>query len=413
MAEEKKPTSRVWMWLGAAVVLVVVFFVARSLTRDRLPIHAAPVIRAELVNTVSTNGLVEPVKNYEFHSPLATTVRAVNVEQGARVKAGQLLMQLDDISARARVASAESALRNAEAGNYAIRQGGTLEERQSLSSTITRDQIDLAQKQSELTALQNLQATGAASASEVETSRQRLALAQDTLHTDQARQKTRYSAPEQERASSAVADAEANLAAARAVLNQTTIRAPIDGTVYSVLVGRSDFVEEGKLLLQMADLKDLRVRAYFDEPEIGRLAVGQPIRVVWDARPGKEWHGHIVQVPSTIIAYGTRNVGEVLVAIDPDDNGILLPETHVTVTVTTSSEPNTLTIPREALHSESGKPYVFRVADGSLVRTQITIGTPNLTQVPVTSGLQAGDLVATGSLNGLSLEDGAPVKVVH
>lgn len=413
MAEERKPTSRVWMWLGAAVVLVVVFFVARSLTRDRLPIHAAPVVRTELVNTVSTNGLVEPVKNYEFHSPLATTVRTLDVQQGARVKTGQLLMQLDDINARARVASAESALRNAEAGNDAIRQGGTLEERQSLSSTIARDQMDLAQKQRELTALQNLQATGAASASEVEASRQRLALAQDTLHTDQARQQTRYSAPERERASSAVADAEANLAAAHAVLNQTTMRAPIDGTVYSALVGRSDFVEEGKLLLQMADLKDLRVRAYFDEPEIGRLAVGQSIRVVWEAQPGKEWHGHIVQVPSTIVVYNTRNVGEVLVAIDPDDSGLLLPETHVTVTVTTSREPNTLTIPREALHSENGKPYVFRVVDGDLVRTQIAIGTPNLTQVPVTSGLQEGEIVATGSLNGMSLEDGTPVKVVH
>ena len=162
----------------------------------------------------------------------------------------------------------------------------------------------------------------------------------------------------------------------------------------------------------MADLKNVRVRAYFDEPEIGRLAVGQKIRIVWDARPNREWHGHIVLVPSTIVTYGTRNVGEVLVAIDDPDDG-LLPETHVTVTVTTSSEPNTLTIPREALHSENGKPYVFRVVNDTLVRTQIVIGTPNLTQVPVSSGLNDGDVVATGSLNGLALEEGAPVKVVR
>ena len=412
MAEAGKQTSRVWLWFGACVVLVGVFFVARVLMRDRIPIHAAKAVRAELVNTTPTNGKVEPVKNLEFHSPLATTIRSINVQQGDRVKTGQLLMQLDDVAARARVATAESALRNAQATNEAIHQGGTLEERQSLTSTVTRDQLDVTQKQSQLAALEKLQATGAASASEVEASRQRLSMAQDTLRTDQGRQQTRYSPAEQQRASAAVADAEANLLAARSVLNQTSIHATIDGTVYSIPVGRSDFVEEGKLLLQMADLKKIQVRAYFDEPEIGRLAVGQKIRIVWDARPNREWHGHIAVVPSTVVNYNTRNVGEVLVDIDNADDG-LLPETHVTVTVTTSSEPNTLTIPREALHSENGKPYVFRVVNDDLVRTQITIGTPNLTQVPVTSGLSDGDTVATGSLNGLSLEDGAPVKVVR
>jgi HlyD family secretion protein len=412
MAEEIRQKSRIWLWIGAAGLLVVVFFAARSLTRDRTPVHAAAAVRAELVGTVSTNGLVEPVKPFEYHSPLATTVRAVYVQQGDHVKAGTLIMQLDDANARARAAAAESALRTAEATNDATRQGGTLEERQSLNSNISRSRLDLEQAQRELAALEKLQATGSASASEVSSARQRVSVAEDSLHGYEARQQTRYSPPELERARSAVADAQANLAAARSVLDQTSFRAPIDGTVFAVPIGRFDFVEEGKLLLRMADLKNVRVRAYFDEPEIGRLAVGQKIRVVWDARPGREWHGHIVQVPSTIVSYGTRNVGEVLVAIDDADEG-LMPDTHVTVTVTTSSEPNSLTIPREALHSENGKPYVYRVVSGSLARTAIAIGTPNLTQVPVTSGLNDGDVVATGSTNGMALEDGMPVKVVR
>jgi HlyD family secretion protein len=412
MAEANRQTSRIWLWIGAAVLLVVVFFVARNLTRDHMPVHAATATRAELFSTVPTNGLVEPVRNYEFHSPLATSVREIYVQQGDHVKAGQLLMQLDDVNARARVATAESALRSAEATYDATRQGGTLEERQSLSSNISRSHLDLAEAQRELAALQKLQTTGAASASEVATAQQRVALAQDGLAALQARQQTRYSAAELERAKSAVADAQAGLTAARDILSRTSYRAPIDGTVYSIPVSRSDFVEEGKLLLQMTDLKSLRVRAYFDEPEIGNLAVGQKITVVWDARHGKEWHGHITQVPSTIVEYKTRNVGEVLVAVDDADGG-LLPDTHVTVTVTTSSEPNILTVPRESLHVENGKYYVFRVVDGSLVRTPVTTGTINLTQVAITTGLKDGDVVATGSLNGLPLEEGVPVKVVR
>jgi HlyD family secretion protein len=412
MAVESKPTSRIWLWIAAAILLIVVFFVARALTRDRLPVRAAAASRAELISTVSTNGLIEPVNPYEFHSPIATTVRSIAVQQGDHVKAGQLLMQLDDVIARARVASAESALRAAEASNEATRQNGTLEERQSLTSNIIRSQLDLEQAQHDRAALEKLQTTGAASAGEVAAARQRESIARDNLQALQDRQQSRYSPAERERASSSVADAQANLAAARSVLDQTTVRAPVDGTVYSIPIGRSDFVEQGKILLQMADLNHVRVRAYFDEPEIGRLAVGQKIRIVWDAKPGKEWHGHIVQVPSTIIVYGTRNVGEVLIDID-DSNSGLLPETHVTVTATTSSEPNTLTVPREALHSENGKPYVFKIVNGDLVRTAVAIGTPNLTEVPVTSGLNEGDMVATSSTNGLPLEEGAPVKVVR
>jgi HlyD family secretion protein len=377
-----------------------------------MPVHAAVATRVQLSSTIPTNALVEPAKNYEYHSPIATSVKAIYVKQGDHVKAGQLLMQLDDVNARSRVASAESALRSAQATLEATQQGGTLQERQSLESNISRGQLDLEQAQRELAALQKLQTTGAASASEVAAAQQRVAIAQQNQASLATRQQTPYSSSEMDRARSAVADAQAMLAAAREVLAATQYRAPIDGTVYSLQVGVFDFVEEGKLLLQMADLKQLRVRAYFDEPEIGDLAVGQNILIVWDGRPGKQWHGHITALPSTIVTYTTRNVGEVLVAMDDADDG-LLPDSHVTVTVTTSSESNILTVPREALHSENGKPYVFRIVNGVLVRTPVATGKLDLTQEAITSGLKDGDVVATSSLNGLALEDGQPVKVVR
>jgi HlyD family secretion protein len=414
MAEttSRQISGRVWLWIGAAVLLVAIFFVARNMTRDRTPVHAAIASRTELYSTVPTNGIVEPIQNYEYHAPAATSVRAVYVQPGDKVKAGTLLMQLDDVSARARVATAESALASAQATLDATRNGGSFQEQQSLDSNISRSSLDLADAQRQLAALQKLQSTGAASASEVATAQQRVALDQDNLNSFRGRQQTRYAPIDLQRSQSAVSDAQANLTAARAILNQMSYRAPIDGTVYSIPVGRSDYVEEGKLLLQMTDLNHLRVRAYFDEPEIGGLKVGQKIIVVWDARPGRQWHGHITQVPSTIVEYHTRNVGEVLVGIDDSDGG-LLPDTHVTVTATTSSAPNSLTVPREALHSENGKPYVYRIVNDSLVRTPITTGTLNLTDVAVTSGLKDGDVVATGSLNGLPLEEGLPVKVVR
>ena len=247
--------------------------------------------------------------------------------------------------------------------------------------------------------LTKLKATGAASASEVAAAQERLDAAEASLHASDQGASNRYSPAEVERARAAVADAQANLAEARQVVEQTEVRAPVAGTIYSLDAKPTEFAEEGKLLLQLADLHHERIRAYFDEPEIGKLALGQNIQIKWDAKPGRVWNGHIERTPVTVINLGTRSVGEVLVKIDDLDSE-LLPETNVNVTATTSSETNALTIPREALRSENGKTYVFKLVGGELRRVPVTTGTLNLTQVAILSGLAEGDKVATGSVSG-------------
>jgi HlyD family secretion protein len=390
MAEERKNNLRLWFWRSSAILLVLVFFVARYFLRDQLPVREVRVGHQEVLNTVSANGRVEPLANYEIHSPISASVKAVYVTEGEQIPAGTLLLQLDDAQARSRVASAESAVKAAQASLDSALHNGTLQER-------------------DLDALTRLKSAGAASGAEVAAAQQRLDSSQAALHAAEQSTQTRYSPAEVDRARAQLADAQSALAAANEVLAQTAPRSPIAGTVYSLSTSRTEFAEEGKTLIQIADLSRERIRGYFDEPSIGQLAVGQKTQIQWNAKPGHAWDGHIVQTPATIITYGTRNVGEVLVAIDSPASE-LLPDTNVTVTVTTSSEPNTLAVPREALRSENGKPYVFKVVNGQLVRTAVTIGTPNLNLAPILTGLQEGDYVATGTTNGLPLQEGVPIK---
>ena len=412
MARERKELDRRWLWLGAAIVLVVVFFSVRSLTREHLSVRVARAERSDMVSTVPTNGRVEPERNYEKHSPIATTVQAVYVKQGDKVPAGKLLLVLDDLQARARLASAESGVKTAQAMLDAATHNGTQEQRQASEAEIARERLDLDQAQRNLDALVKLNASGAASLSEVTAARQQVAAAQQTLSASEQTAQNRYSSAEIARAHAAVADAQATEAAAREVLAETQYRAPITGTVYRLDTKPTEFAEEGKLLLQIADLSHEQIRAYFDEPEIGRLAVGQPIEIKWDAKPGKIWTGHIVQVPITVTTYGTRNVGEVIIKIDGDDGG-LLPDTNVTVTVTTSSANGVLTVPRDALFTDNGKPYVYRVVGDNLQRAPVTTGAFNLTQVAILSGLNEGDVVATGTISGQPLQVGVPIKRVE
>jgi HlyD family secretion protein len=102
----------------------------------------------------------------------------------------------------------------------------------------------------------------------------------------------------------------------------------------------------------------------------------------------------------------------VLIAID-NAQGDLLPNTNVRVTVTVANDRNVLTIPREALHFEQGKPYVYKVVDGVLRRTPVERGEGNLTQMQILNGLKEGDVVALGTTNGQSLGSGLPVNVVR
>jgi len=377
-------------------------------TRSRVPIRAAVVQRSELKSTIPTNGKVEPQVNFEAHAPYPGLVKALYVHEGEKVPVGKLLLSMNDADARARLATALAGVKGAEASYEALLQGGTQQQRLALQGEMSNAQLQHNQAQHDLEALKKLQMTGAASASEVASAQQRLDSANASLENLQQRKTNSYGAGDLSHAKAAVADAKAGYAAAQQAVNEANIRAPFAGTVYRIPVSVTEYVQQGDLLLQMADLHKMQVRAYFDEPEIGKLNVGQPVTIKWDAQPSKTWHGQIARVPSTVVTYTTRNVGEVLVTID-DANNDLLPNTNVRVTALVANEPNALNIPREALHTENGKPYVFLVKGDTLRRTSVVVGNINLTQVEILSGLSQGEEVALGSTNGEPIGDGVPI----
>jgi HlyD family secretion protein len=400
------------LWTVAAFLLILLFFGVRRLTREKLPLRVAQGTRQSLVRTVSTNGKVEPQVNFEAHAPLPGVIKHLYVHSGDKAHKGQLLLAMDDADAASRAAGALAALRGAQAGYQATERGGTQEEQLALSAELSRATLARDQAQRDLTAIQQLQTQGAASASEVAAAQQRVAIADAALHAIQQRKTQRFGKADLSHSQATLAEAQATYNAASKVVAESNVRAPFDGTVYSLPVSVTEYVQQGQTLLQMADLRQIQVRAYFDEPEIGGLRVGFPVTIVWDALQGRTWHGHIVRVPSTIITYGTRNVGEVLVAVD-DSDGSLLPNTNVTVTVTEQHLDNVLTVPREALHSEGGKNFVYKFNGTTLRRTLVTVGAINLTEVQITSGLKEGDTVALSTTNGEPLAEGIPARVVR
>jgi HlyD family secretion protein len=408
---ETRRLNPILLWVIFLVVIVLVFVVLRSSSRDTVEIKVAAVTRQNLVSSVSTNGKVEPIGEFQAYAPAPGVIAKVYVEVLQKVKVGDLLLKMDDSDAVAKLASAQSALRTAEATLHDMEQGGSQEEHIALTGDLSRTQLQQQQATKDLAALKQLEQKGAASASEVAAAEQRLQAANGSLQGVQMRSTQRYSPADKARVEAQVADARAALAAAQSSYASLNIRTPIAGIVYSIPVSAYDFVPAGENLVAVADLNKIQVHAYFDEPEIGKLAVGQAVKIAWDAKPTQTWHGHISIAPTTVITYGTRNVGECIITVD-DARGELLPNTNVVVTVTTAQRVNVLSIPREALHTEGGN-FVYRVINNKLVRTPVQVGIFNLIRVEITGGLTEKDTVALSALNNRDLSNGLPVKIVE
>jgi len=403
---------RHWLvWAGVAVVAVVLLgsFASRD---DSVPVTVAAVTRKNIRSVIATNGKIEPVKNFEAHAPIGTTVKRVLVNEGDHVKKGQLLVELDAATARSQAAQAQAQLKSAEADISGLEHGGTQEEVMTLQAQLVKARGDYQTAHRNLEALQRLQQTGAASPGEVRAAQNQLEAAAAQVKLLESKQKERYSHPEIARVQAQQSEAQSAYEAAQDVLSQLLIRAPFDGEVYSLPVKTGAYVNPGDLVLQEADLSKVLVRAYVDEPDIAKLAPGEPIELTWDAMPGRIWTGEVSSIPATVKLHGARNVGETTCIVSNQDFK-LLPNINVGVTIVTAEHDHVLTVPREALRQEDSSPYVFQVMGNELHRQNVQTSIANLTSVEITSGIHENALVAIGSTNAKPLRDRLPVKVIH
>jgi len=176
----------------------------------------------------------------------------------------------------------------------------------------------------------------------------------------QAKLSGRFSSPEVAKVEASAAEAHAAYTAAQELLHHSNVTAPFAGTVYQLPVKPGSYVNGGDLLVQVANLEKVRVRAFVDEPEIGRLAKGQKVEIKWDATPGRTWEGTLTRVPTSVTMVGTRTVGEITSEIDNSDRK-LLPNVNVNVSIISARHDNALTVSREAVHDVDGKRYVYKI----------------------------------------------------
>ena len=211
----------------------------------------------------------------------------------------------------------------------------------------------------------------------------------------------------QETATSNAQVAEAKLRLAQARLSKMRIVAPFDGSVGIRSVSIGDYVKDGTDLVNVEDVRILKVDFRLPERNFSQIRVGQTIEVVADALPNERWQGRIEAINPKVDADG-RSLE--LRALLENTSGKLRPGMFVRVRVIVGERSNALLIPEEAIVPQGAEFYVFKVVEGTARRVPVKIGVRRDAMVEILDGLTAGDQVVTAGMR-LS-RDGQPVRVL-
>lgn len=381
-----------------AVLVVAAAVVGWGVLRKASPpkIGFTRVKRATLVSTLPTNGKVEPFDWQAIRSERAGILSRVSVRDGERVAKGEVVASISDPSLQADLQGGEARVAEAQANLSALESGGKPAELVEIENSLKQSRLQLQQQQKDSEALQRLAQKQAATTAEVDAARQKVKQSETEIQGLEQRRSSLVAKSDVAAARARLQDAQASFELARERASQSVVRAPMSGVVYGLAVRTGAYVNPGDLLANVGNLDRLRVRVYVDEPELGRVAEGQPVTITWQALGGKQWSGRVERKPTSIQPLGTRQVGEVICLID-NPRHELIPGTNVDATIRTAVVENALVIPKETLRHDAQGNYVLLLKDQAVERRPVDTGVASVSEIQVTSGVAEGDSVALPS----------------
>ncbi len=366
--------------------------------------------RETLVSTLITNGKVEPLTYASVRVDTAGIVANLPVKQGQRVAKGALLAELNTPGLQAQLTAAQARVEQAKAELDNIERGGRKTDLVEIESSLNRAKLDREAAVREYNALHRLEAKQAATHEQVEAAHGKLRQSELEIEGLERKRAALVVSSDRAVAEAKLREAEASVQLAHQRIAGTVIQSPIAGVVYSVPIRLGAYLNVGDLVASVGVLDRLRVRVYVDEPELGRVAVGLPVNINWDASPGQHWKGVVEQMPAEIQPLGTRQVGELLCTIENPGHE-LVPGTNVNAEIQASVVPNALTIPKEALRRNPSGFGVLALAGDTVHWRTVKTGSSSISRVQIAEGVAEGDSIALPT--DFTLRDGDKVSPAY
>ena len=304
-----------------------------------IPADILTITPSELARGPMISGTLQPVVKAELNAEVSAIVTKVLKDNADPVKAGDLLLQLDQTTFRDKLVSAQEAER---------------------SAALAADQ---AQRQ--LRRMQQLRKQELVTAEVLETAEIRANQTQSDL-----------------------ASAKARTAEARQQLERTLVRAPFDGVVAVRRVSAGDTAQVGKALMTLINPASMRFEGYIAAEQVGAVQVGQQVSFRVNGYAGRQFTGSIERINPQANEQ-TRQV-QVFVKLSEQHNFVagLYTEGYITV-----AQQQALMLPPGALVQEGDNSFVWLVKNDKLVKTAVTTGKKDLRYgtIEVTAGVSVND----------------------
>ena len=263
-----------WSIAGGITLVVVVGGVVIAATRapKRVEVRIEPVIRRDLVASVTASGQIQPHTKVDMSADISGRIITLAVKEGQTVKKGDLLVQIDPATYQAAVERSQAGLSAAKA--------------QAIQAQANEQQADRTYDRSA-----QIKKTNAQLISDEQLEQLRTAM-------DVARATTQASQFLVEQAAAALRDDESNL-------SKTTIRAPISGKITRLVVQQGETAIQGTLnkdaatLLTISDMSVLETKVKVDETDVAHIQVGDSAIVQFDAFPDTTFRGRVTKIANS------------------------------------------------------------------------------------------------------------------
>jgi HlyD family secretion protein len=355
----------------------------------------ASAVRKEIRIVVSTNGIIEPADRSEIYAPMNAFVARIPHREGSHIAKNQLLMQLESRDLRTALAETRAALLQQKRQAQVVMTGPLKEEISELDASIAECEMQLKQQEEDLRIEESLYEKGATPRTAVEKlqkERDLLKLRLEGLNQKKLDLNQRYSAEEKAWEQDKVLELTKQVNLLEQQLKMESILAPESGLIYSLLVKQGSYVTDGQLLAQIYEPGKIRLRAYVDEPDLGKIEPKQPVVIQWDGLPNQQWTGMVDRQAEQVVALDNRSVGHVLCSIDGDPKE-LIPNLNVDVEITTAVKENALVVPRSSVFSNEGEPAVLLAGPDGTIAKPVAMGLVTSQEIEILDGVNEGDAI--------------------
>jgi HlyD family secretion protein len=394
----KKKKMRRLMYVGGsvlAVIIIVLGVTAATSGGTKIdPSKLGTTTRGDLAKSVIATGKIEPIVKVEIKSKASGIVKRLYVQEGERVKAGQILAELDRDEIQATVRSAEAQLLAAEASLSASQ------------ADLKRAEVDAQGPDVPLLKrayerAQHMAREGVVSQSALDDAQKNYEMALNKC--DVARAQLTVIKAKIAQAHADVKRQHANLAQLREQLGYTTITAPIDGLLLSRPVEVGDAVSSilvmgsaATLVMTLGDTSEVYVKGKVDESDIGKVYLGQPARIKVESFKDKTFTGKVTKISPMGVEKDNVTTFEVRVSIT-NPGGELKAAMTANAEIILEEHKNVLQVPEGALIYDKDKKAFVEIpnpkAKEGKVKIPVTVGISNGAKAEVLQGLKENDKV--------------------